>query len=205
MIESIDNALQIASLLICASIAVYRAAKYKSRTWTQAFYFYGSWALGGIYWLLCLLFYNDTPQISIVSDLSWYAALIFLYMILRRVAPPEDAGKVGFWPWLGPIFTVGMAFFFMFHGEIISNLIYAGLMGLLLFSAIRRLTDGDLYKNQRFFSITVLILCLLEYGLWVSSCFWSGDTLANPYYWIDFLLSAGFFVLIPAIKKAVGK
>ena len=203
MIESIDNALQIVSLLICAAISIFRTVKYKSRTWTQAFFFYGSWALGCIYWLLCLLFYDSTPQISVVSDISWYAALILLYMILRRTAPPEIRGKIGFLPWLGPVFAVGMAVFFMTRGEIISNLIYAGLMGLLLFSAIRRLTGGKQYRRQRFLAAAILVLCLLEYGLWVASCFWSGDTLANPYYWFDFILTTWFFVLIPAIKKAV--
>lgn len=203
MIESIDNAVQIATLLICAAVSLYRTAKYKSRTWTQAFFFYGSWALGCVYWLLCLIFYEDTPQISVVSDLSWYAALILLYMILRRVAPPELCGKIGILPWLGPVFTFGMAVFFMTRGEILSNLIYAVLMGLLLFSAIRRLTAGEVFRKQRFFVISVLILCLLEYGLWVASCFWDADSLSNPYYWFDFLLTAEFAALLPSIREAV--
>ena len=49
----------------------------------------------------------------------------------------------------------------------------------------------------------ILVFCLIEYGLWFSSCFFDGDTLANPYYWFDILFTASFVLFIPATKKAV--
>ena len=80
--------------------------------------FYGSWALGDIYWLVCLVFYNRTPHVSVVSDLSWYAAFAFLYMLLRHAAPPEKAKEKRFLPWIVPAFALGMAVFFMQWGNI---------------------------------------------------------------------------------------
>ena len=203
MIESIENALQIVVLLVCAGAAAFRAAARKSRRWTLLFFFYGSWALGDLYWLVCLIFYDRTPQISVVSDVSWYASFIFLYMLLRHVAPPEGAREKRFLPWLGPLFAAGMAAFFMQWGGIASNLIYAALMGLLLFSVIRRLLDRGRYADQQPFCITVLAFCLLEYALWTSSCFFSGDGLQNPYYWLDFLLTVCFVFFLPTVWRSL--
>ena len=202
MIESIENALQIAALTLCAGISLIRAVRTRSKAWSLLAFFYGSWGLGDVYWLVCLVFFDQTPPISVVSDLSWYASYIFLYMLLREVAPPEGAREKRFLPWLGFLFAAGMAIFFMRWGEVVSNLIYASLMGLLLFSAIRRLIDGDRYARQRFLCVMILAFCLLEYGLWTSSCFFKGDGLDNPYYWFDFLLTLSFPFFIPATTRS---
>ena len=96
-----------------------------------------------------------------------------------------------------------MAGFFMQWGEIMSNLIYALILGLLLFSAIRRLVDAHLFRAERSLCVTTIIFCLLIYCLWITSCFWKTDTLANPYYWFDFLLTASFPFFLPATRRAV--
>ena len=202
MLERYENAIQIATLAVCVTVSLFRAAKYRSRSWTLLSFFYGSWLLGDIYWLNCLLFYGETPHISVVSDLSWYAALIFLYMLLRKISPPEELRDDGRVSWLGPAFTIGMAVFFMLRGEIISNLIYAGLMGLLLFAAIRRLIPED-RTEQSCLPAMILIYCLLEYGLWTSSCFWNDAALFQPYYIFDLMITMCFPFFIPATGKAV--
>lgn len=201
MIESIENALQIAVLLACTFLAMIRAIRTRSKVWTLLTFFYGSWVLGDVYWLVCLVFLGHTPQISVVSDLSWYASYIFLYMLLREVAPPQSAKEKRFLPWLGYIFAAGMAVFFMQWGEIGGNLICAFLLGLLLFSAIRRLMDGKRYDMQRLLCVMILVLCLLEYALWTSSCFWKQETLSEPYYWFDILLTLCFPFFLPATKR----
>ena len=203
MIESVENALQIIVLLICSGIALYRAIANHSQTWVLAFLFFGSWLLGDIYWLVCLLFYGQTPQISIVSDLSWYGSYIFLYLLLYHSSAPDKDSRKHRLPWLGPVFAAGMAVFFITQGELLSNLIYASLMGLLLFAALSRKIDRKRYQNQQLLSGMILLFCLLEYGLWTASCFWKTDTLSNPYYWFDFLLTVSFVFFLPAIKKAV--
>ena len=203
MIERYENALQVVVLAICIIITIIRAARFRSRSWTILAFFYGGWMLGEIYWIACLLFYDKTPQISVISDLSWYASYIFLYMLLRHLLPPEKITGISLISWIGPVFAVGMAVFFMFHGEIVSNLIYAGLMGLLLFSAIRRLTQKDMETRKRFLPLIILILCLLEYALWTASCFWNEELLFQPYYVFDILLTLCLPFFLPATKKAV--
>ena len=201
MIESIENTLQVVILLVCAGISLHKAAGERSRAWTLLSFFYGSEALADIYWLVCLIFYNHTPQIPVVSDLSWYASYIFLYMLLRYVAPPQSAREKRFLPWLGPIFAIGMAAFFMQWGQIMSNLIYASLMGLLLFSVIRRFLDRKGYAAQQLLCVTSLVFCLLEYAMWISSCLFDGKGLENPYYWFDILMTVCFVFFLPTLGK----
>ena len=218
MIDGLENALQTLVLLVCAACSVSRAIRWHSRTWTLLAFFFGSWGLGGLYWTFCLVFYNAVPQLSVVSDLSWYASYIFLYMLLRQVAPPEGAREKRLLPWLGFVFTLGMGiwfcsfyvqwnaeegYHFILWDKVLSNLIYAVLMGLLLFSALRRLLDRASYPAQKPFCYAVLAFCLLEYALWTCSCFWFDASLKNPYYWVDILLTASFLLFLPTTRKAV--
>ena len=203
MIERIENGLQLAVLAVCIVSAFWRVVHYRSRTWILLTLFFGSWALGDLYWTVCLLYYGKTPQISVVSDLSWYASYVFLYLLLRRNAPPQGAVSKRLLPWLGVVVPVGMAGFFMQWGAIASNLIYALLMVLLLYSALRRIAERSSYPGQLPLCLTITVFCLLEYGLWTASCFFEGDTLMNPYYWFDLLLTASFPFFLPATKKAV--
>ena len=216
--DRIVNIAQNTTLVLCFVAAAWLAIRKRDRAWTLLAFFFGCFALGDLYWMSCVLFYGETPTITVVSSLSWYATYIFLYMTLRQLAPPESARETRVLPWLGFAFTLAMGIFYfalyivwqielgekyVLWGKALDNLIVALLMGLLLFSAIRRLMDRDKYPTQRYFCIVVLVFCLLEYALWTASCFWWTDTLGNPYYWFDFLLTANFFFFLPATKKAV--
>ncbi len=218
MIERFENAVQMAVLLLCALIAASRAIRQKNKEWTLLALFFCSYFLGDLYWLLCLVFYGQTPRISVVSDMNWYASYLFLYLLLRQAAPPDSAREKRLLPWLGFVFSMAMAvFYFGFsidwsarHGEnqlligtALNNLICGMLMGLLLFSCIRRLMDGRRYP--RFLCAAIMFFCLVEYGLWTSSCFWWSQTLDNPYYWFDLTVTAGALLLVPATEKAVAE
>ncbi len=202
LIEIIENALQIAVLLVCTGIALYRAVTGQSRAWTLLFFFYGSWMLGDVYWLACVIFFGVSPMISVISNLSWYAAGLFLYLLLRETSPLRGTGKKSLLPWIGFVFSGASAVFFMQWGDYLSNLICAVLMGLLAFAAIRRLTEGEQYRKQRFLLVAILVYYLIIYALWFASCFWE-YTFTSPYYWIDILLSVSFPVFLPATKKVV--
>ena len=203
MIDTIDNGLQLSVLLLCAVIALVRATSKHSRTWTLTFFYFGSWLLGDLYWSVCLFFFEETPQISVVSDLSWYASFLFLYLLLRETDPAEEIDRKRLLPWLGPIVAAAMAIFFMLWGEIVSNLIYGALMGLLLFASIRRLERGNAAGGRRFLSAWILIYCLLVYALWTASCYWDDSVPFHPYYVFDLLITLSFPFLLWATKKAV--
>ena len=194
---------KLTALLLCAAAALGPAVKHRSREWMLLVFFFGSWALDDLFWLLCQIFFSQSPILEVVADLSWYASYIFLYLLIRQVAPPHPGTRLRFLPWLAPVFTFGMAVFYMQWADYASNLIYASLMGLLMFASIRRLLDRERYREQYFLSAVTLIFCLLEYGLWTASCYWKDDILTNPYYWFDFLLTLCFPFFIVGTRKAV--
>ena len=205
MIDTIENIIQIVVLSVCVAVAIAKAVKYRSRSWTILSFFYGSWLLGDIYWLVCLVIYGSTPEISVISDLSWYAAHIFLYFLLRHTLPPENVDGVHPLTWLGPIFALGMAIFFMFWGEIISNLVYGALMGLLMFSSIRRIMDKNTPRRSLFLPVWILVYSLLLYALWVSSCYWDDTIVFQAYFVFDFLITVSFPFFLLATRKAVAE
>ena len=43
----------------------------------------------------------------------------------------------------------------------------------------------------------------LKYALRTAPRFWARDTLTNPYFWFDFLLTLVLLLFLPAVRKAV--
>ena len=202
MIERYENTIQIAVLAVCVVAAASRAFRWRSRSWTLLTFFYGSFLLGDLFWLACLLFFDRTPQISVVSDLSWFAAYIFLYLLLRQVTPQVSGRDERLFPLFAPAFTMAMAAFYSQWGSVLNNINYALLMGLLMGAALRR-PPGEGNRACRGLVFVTLLFCLLEYCLWTASCIWEGDTMKNPYYWCDLLVTLSYPFFLPATKKAV--
>ena len=202
-IDNITNGIQIVVLLFCVIAACIQAFSFKTRAWTLLLFFLGSWWMGDLYWAFNLLFYDAMPNIAVVSDLNWCASYLFLYLLLRETAQPDE--KIRLLPFIGPVFAVAMAVFYMQWGEIVINLVYAAFMGLLMFASIRRFLDQERYGRQHFLSALILVFCLLEYGLWTASCFWQEESMTEPYYWFDLMLTASFPFFLPATKKAVAE
>ena len=49
----------------------------------------------------------------------------------------------------------------------------------------------------------ILVFCVIEYVMWTVSCFWRGDGLTNPYYWLDGMLTVCSAALLPVLDKGV--
>ena len=92
-----------------------------------------------------------------------------------------------------------LAVFCIFGSDIPAAILRCCLMSVLARHAIRALAFGI----RRRFHIAVLCFVCAEYALWLSSVRWLGDTLANPYFWIDFLLTGILISLLPASEEAV--
>ena len=205
MIEIVENSLQLALLLtftILSGVYAYRRQNISAGNLTTV---YGSYVLGDIYWLLYLVFFEHTPNVFYVPYLSWYAAYLFLFLMLQHLAPEEKRHRCPA-AWLMPVFTTGMCIFYMQYGDYMGNLITAVLMGLLMFHVFRGLDYIRRHpeaRPRRMLYLVVLGFCVLEYLAWTSSCFFEGDTLANPYLWLDFMVTPCLMLLLPAFRKAV--
>lgn len=211
MTELICNTIQLIITGICSCISLLFAYRSGKRIWILLALFSGIFFLGDLYWNLMLVFYYDTPHFTYVSDLSWDAAYIFLLLLLNqirgeRITPFSILGK---WHglWIIPIFAFGMCIFFMQWGDYVNNVVTAFLMtGLMLYSCEGLLSIRDGHEQIRRFKslyIAALVFCLIEYCLWIFSCYWMGDTISNPYFWFDILLSCSFVLFLAALYKGV--
>lgn len=203
MIETIENALQLGVCLLLALASVGVACRRKSKAYGILALFYAAFALGDLYWLLYLGFYHITPMYPYISWVSWYAAWLFLLLLLRQVQDDKHHGKHPLL-WLVPAFTGAMCVFYMQWGDYVGNLISAVFMALLLWRALPGcFTKEKVSGAKRPFYIAVVVFCLIEYTMWTLSCFYGGDTIANPYFWFDALFTVGTTLFFPALGKAV--
>ena len=215
MIETIENAFQLALIAVCLTLAVIYTVREKPRNGTLLVMFYGSYLLGDLYWLLYLLFYGDNPSIFYIPDLSWYAAYGFLYLILQRLSTKEERKISCPLAWLALLFTGGMGIYYIiwyidngYNDGYISTVVSAILMSLLLFHSVRGLvyirTHPEALRRRMLYIVTVVFV-VLEHALWTASCIWSEDTLANPYYWFDVMMTVNLAFFLPAFRKAVSE
>ena len=205
--ELIENVLQFLVTLLgfCLACAYYCQSR------KQAYFlltcFYGCFALGSLYWTLYLMLFSKTPQVFYVSESGWIASVIFLH-ILQYVLPDE---KERAFPcrtaWLSVLIGIPLCAFYCFYGDILSNLLWCGMMMVISYYSIRGLVFARKQvgeaRNMQYFHIVVLWFTAAEYALWTTGCFWSGDSIGNPYFWMDILLTGSLFGLFPATRKAV--
>lgn len=216
MIEIIDNSIQLSvidnaiQLLVMTGCGIYAAVLFlrrKEQVWFLLTCFYGAFALGLIYWLLFIVFRSGIPRFSPVSDLSWLASVLFLLVLQTTIRLPGEEAYRPLLAWTAPIFCAVMCLYFFRWGDYFLNTLWAILMGVCGYSALRGLLfarrQSGAARGRQYFHVVVLAFVLLEHGLWVASCNWKGGTLSNPYFWFDFLLSATFFTFLPTLKKAV--
>lgn len=207
MIELIDNISQFLVVLL-ASIGS-GVLFYKSRL--QAYLlltcFFATFMLGSLYWTLHFYLFTYTPQIFYVSELVWIASYTFLLTLEYTLSTPEERKFYHPALCLVPIFCIPQLILYFGIGDIIFNIALGATTMPVAWFSLRgflyaRRQTGSL-RDRQFFHITILIIVGLEYSLWTSSCFWISDDYTNPYFWIDFALSASMFALLPAMKKAV--
>ena len=107
--------------------------------------------------------------------------------------------------WLAPAFCLPQFVLYVTRGDLLLNVLMCGLTMMLAWCAVRGLVWAKKTENGRLrrFHGTVLAFTALEYALWTASCFWVSDTLTNPYFWFDFLLTLVLLLFLPAVRKAV--
>ena len=207
MIETVDNIIQIILTGFCTFYSIYRAVKTSRREWILLGLFSGAFLLGDIYYILWLNLYSGTSFDSDIPYLCWYTSYFFLILLILNIKekrPPQ-------WPpikmFLIPVFTAIMCLIFIVKGDILSNVVTFGLMTILMWNAadeLRMLKEENTHLNhlKQLYSLT-LAFCLLEYALWITSFFWMGNTIFNPYFWIDTMISVCFVLYVVIFRRGV--
>lgn len=215
MIENTTNIIQMIAVGLCAATGFWNGHVSHKKTWVLLGFMALVFFLGDLYWQLYLISYGRTPYYSHIPYYSWYASYVFLLLLIQALREGRPNCKSRF-VLIVPLFTAGMALFYMQWGDYVSNIVSAFLMTFLLLNCI----DGLIYvyspkyadvtygtageRSAGLFYIAVMMSCIAEYGSWTSSCIWTGDTLANPYFWFDMLLSVSILIMPAALRKAVG-
>lgn len=207
MVEIFANVSQTLITLIAGSGAGVLFYKSRQQIYLLLTCFYGTFALGTLYWTLHVFLFKYTPPIFYVSDLTWVASFTFLLTLVATLSTADERkfrhGAMA----LVPIFCIPQMVLYLTHGDILFNLLSCGLTMVIGWYSLRGFLYGrkmgGKFRDVQFFHLAVLSIVFLEYCLWTASCFWVSDTLTNPYFWIDFILTAALFALLPATGKAV--
>lgn len=205
--ELIENLLQLLVTFTGACLAGFACWKSKKQQYFLLLCFYGCFALGAGYWTLYLLLFSTTPQVFYVSEFGWVASVIFLRILQAALTSREERAFRCWEAWLAPLTGVPLLIFYCTYGDILSNLIWCGMMIVLSYCAIRGLvyakTQTGAARDIRHFHIGVLCFAFAEYLLWTAGCFWPDTSLASPTFWCDMLLTLAILGLLPATRKAV--
>lgn len=206
--ELIENLLQLLTTFVGALLSGISYRKSGRQAYFLLLCFYGCFALGALYWTLYLLLFDTTPRVFYVSEFGWVASVIFLHILQATLAGTEERGFRCRRAWLAPAFGVPLLAFYCIFGDILSNLIWCGMMIVLSYGSIRGLVYAGRQtgqaRKQRYFHIGILCFAASEYLLWTVGCFWPNTSLSSPTFWCDILLTLAIFGLLPAARKAVG-
>lgn len=209
MVELIDNITQF--IVTCVACLGAGVLYYKSRN--QAYFlltcFFGTFTLGTLNWMLNILLFGYSPQTTYASDIAWVSSYLFLATLSYTLLSPEERKFRNPAVWLVPLFGLPQLILYLTCGDIFSNLAICSLTMATAWFAVRGLIYARRQvgkaRDMQYYHLAVLFIIVLEYGLWTSSCFWTNNSLANPYFYFDFLLSAALLGLLPATRKAVGQ
>ena len=126
--ELIENLLQLLVTFVGAVLSGIAYRKSHRQAYFLLLCFYGCFALGALYWTLYLLLFDTTPRVFYVSEFGWVASLIFLRILQATLSTPEERTFRCRRAWLAPAFGVPLLAFYCTFGDILSNLIWCGMM-----------------------------------------------------------------------------
>ena len=209
MIETFLNGIELLTTSGCLIAAIYLAFVFRSRIWMMLVLFCGAFVLGESWWLLYLILIQEELPNSLIPYIDWLSSWLFLLLLLQMAGQEKTVrrlGKKSWIPWIAPVFTTGMAVFYMQWGAYFNNTVTAVIMGALMWKCIRELLDlkGDKAETAKSRPPyrEVLTFCLLEYATWTASCFDYGHPFRSLYYVFSLLMHFSIIPIILAVRRA---
>lgn len=137
--ELISNLFQFAVTLLGFCMSGIRYLKGRKQTYFLLTCFYGCFALGSLYWTLYLLLFSETPQVFYVSEFGWVASVIFLSMLQYALSSAEERRFPCRKALSAVLIGVPLCMFYCTFGDILSNLLWCGMMIIVSCFSIRGL------------------------------------------------------------------
>ena len=207
--ETIDNFSQFFAALLGSAVSGILYLKDRRQPYFVLICFYGYYALASLYWMLYTILITDEPPMFYVADIGWIACYLFLYLLQASLSRPEERSFRCRLTWLAPLTVIPLTLYYISIGNLVYNLIVGVIMLLLLRRSLRGFIywggQADGARGLRAFHLLVIAFVVLENCLWLSSYPWRGDTWSNPYFWIDFAVTASSVSMLPAVRKAVSE
>lgn len=192
--ELIDNLFQVVVLSGAALAAAWAAIRHESRGCLILALAYGCFAMGTLFYVLHLAIIGTVPKVFYVSEVSWLAAyLFFLSLQIVRAGSPVPRFS---WPAalaaLAPTAVV-LTCHIMGPSYLVSSL-FALTVGAIVFLSVLRLESGAAHRRT---DVVMLLCVVLQLALYIVSAFLSDYTRFNPYFAVDFALTACLISLLP--------
>ncbi len=200
-VEITTNVLQMCVCIVSAIWMTVLATRYGRMIHILMTGFSDTFALGTMYWVTHQLITTKRPDTFYLSEISWMAAPLFLLGMEL-----ESAKQVSHKKWnpvvifIYVLATVLWIYFTIEGGDGVANFMYMSVTAICAAKAFQNLQEGD--PNGRTLHLFCIGFALVEWMLWLAECIWSGDTWANPYFWVDNLLTLTIAMTIPAVKGA---
>ena len=137
--ELVSNLSQFAVTLLGFVLSGIRFLKIRSQAYFLLTCFYGCFSLGSLYWTLYLLLFSETPQVFYVSEFGWVASLIFIYILQYTLATAEERKFQTKKSLIAFLIGVPLCVLYCTFGDILSNLLWCGMMTVVSHHAIRGL------------------------------------------------------------------
>lgn len=207
MVEIFDNLTQFLAAFIACLLSSILYLRSRRQPYFLLACFYGCFMLSGIYWMLYTILITDSPPMFYVADIGWISGYLFLYLLQDALSDSNERAFKCRSMWLAPLIEIPLTAYFISIGTVIYNLITGGIFLTLVLRSVR----GFVYQRKQpgskkwYFHFSLLCFLMLENCLWLSSYPWVSDTLTNPYFWIDFTVTASLFCMLPAVRKAVNQ
>ena len=158
--ELISNLFQFAVTLLGFCMSGIRYLKGRKQTYFLLTCFYGCFALGSLYWTLYLLLFSETPQVFYVSEFGWVASVIFLYLLQYTLSSAGERRFLTGKALIAPLIGIPLCVFYCTFGDVLSNLLWCGMMIVVSYHSIRGLAYAQIQTGtackMRYFHIGVL-------------------------------------------------
>ena len=137
--ELVNNLLQFIVTLLGFFLSGIRYLKSRKQAYFLLTCFYGCFALGSLYWTLYLLLFSETPQVFYVSEFGWVASVVFLYILQYALSSEKERRFPCRKALIAFLIGVPLCVFYCTFSDILSNLIWCGMMIAVSYHGLRGL------------------------------------------------------------------
>lgn len=146
------------------------------------------------YWTIYTLVMHSYPDVSeFVAYLGWNVGYVFLLLAVWSMK--AEGAKRCFHPIiLWPVLTnVPQFILYIQYGGIFNNIWQVGMTTVIMVLCMQELVyywkNKGFGANFPYLSLLVLLLLIMEYGMWTASCFERGTGFQDPYLYFSVLCS----------------